>query len=62
MYKHLNRFYNFQGVHAFKEKFQPYWEPRYLVYPGTAALPEIVVALVRTDSGDRLIDYFKPSS
>ncbi|AFY77777.1 hypothetical protein Ple7327_2484 [Pleurocapsa sp. PCC 7327] len=62
LYEHLNRFYNFQGLHSYKEKFQPRWEPRYLVYPGAAVLPEVVVALVRADSGDRLLDYLKPGS
>jgi len=62
LYKHLNQFYNFKGLHAFKEKFQPCWEPRYLVYPGLTTLPDVVVALVRADSGDRLLDYFKPDS
>ena len=47
-------------MHTFKEKFRPRWEPRYLVYPGLAALPEVVVALVRADSGDHLLDYLKP--
>ena len=61
-YTHLNRFYNFQGLHHFKDKFQPTWEPRYLIYPGTAALPEVIVALVRADSGDRLWDYFRPGA
>ena len=59
---HLNQFYNFQGLHEFKEKFQPQWEPRYLVYPSLAALPDIVVGLVRADSGDRWLDYFKPDA
>jgi phosphatidylglycerol lysyltransferase len=58
--KHLNQFYNFQGLHAFKEKFKPRWEPRYFIYPSRRALPEVIVALVRADSGDRLLDYFKP--
>lgn len=62
LYKHLNQFYNFQGLHAYKEKFHPRWEPRYFVYPSFAALPEVVIALVRADSGDRLLDYFKPGS
>ena len=62
LYEHLNRFYNFQGLHSFKDKFRPHWELRYLVYPGKAALPEVVVALVRADSGDRLLDYFKPGA
>jgi phosphatidylglycerol lysyltransferase len=60
--QHLNQIYNFQGLRAFKEKFSPRWEPRYLVYLGRAALPEVVFAVIRADSGDRLLDYFKPGS
>lgn len=59
-YNHLNQFYNFQGLYAFKEKFKPQWEPRYFIYPSRAALPEVIVALIRADSGDRLLDYLKP--
>jgi phosphatidylglycerol lysyltransferase len=59
-YEHLNKFYNFKGLHTFKDNFNPRWEPRYLVYPNLAALPNVVVALVRADSGDGLLDYFKP--
>ena len=62
MYEHLNQFYNFQGLHTFKEKFHPRWQPRYLISPGNAALPEVVVALIRADGGDRLLDYFKPGA
>lgn len=62
LYEHLTRFYNFRGLHEFKEKFHPCWEPRYFIYPGVAALPEVVVALIRADSGDRLLDYFKPGA
>ncbi len=62
LYEHLNQFYNFKGLHTYKEKFHPCWQPRYLIYPGLVALPEVVVALVRADSGDRLLDYFKPSA
>ncbi|MBR8838574.1 MAG: bifunctional lysylphosphatidylglycerol flippase/synthetase MprF [Stigonema ocellatum SAG 48.90 = DSM 106950] len=60
--EHLSRFYNFQGLHAYKEKFRPRWEPRYLVYPSLRALPHVVVALIRADSGDRLLDYFRPGT
>jgi phosphatidylglycerol lysyltransferase len=60
LYRHLSRFYNFKGLHAYKEKFQPRWEPRYLVYPSVMTLPEVVMALIRADSGDRLLDYLRP--
>ncbi|HEY9644302.1 MAG TPA: phosphatidylglycerol lysyltransferase domain-containing protein [Coleofasciculaceae cyanobacterium] len=62
LYEHLNQFYNFQGLHEYKDKFHPHWESRYLIYPSLMALPEVVVALIRADSGDRLLDYFKPGS
>lgn len=60
LYRHLNRFYNFKGLHAYKDKFQPRWESRYLVYPSVMALPDVVIALIRADSGDRLFDYLRP--
>ncbi|ODG98856.1 hypothetical protein A4S05_00495 [Nostoc sp. KVJ20] len=62
LYEHLNHFYNFKGLHTYKDKFHPHWEARYLVYPSLAALPDVVVALIRADSGDRLFDYFKPGA
>ncbi|MBS3028447.1 MAG: bifunctional lysylphosphatidylglycerol flippase/synthetase MprF [Dolichospermum sp. DET50] len=62
LYQHLNKFYNFKGLHAYKDKFRPRWESRYLVYPSLTALPDVVVALIRADSGDRLLDYFKPGT
>ncbi|MCU0548078.1 MAG: phosphatidylglycerol lysyltransferase domain-containing protein [Leptolyngbya sp. Prado105] len=61
-FEHLNQFYNFKGLHQFKEKFRPRWEPRYLVFPSRRVLPDIAVGLVRADSGDRLLDYLKPGS
>ncbi|NKF24662.1 bifunctional lysylphosphatidylglycerol flippase/synthetase MprF [Solimonas marina] len=37
LFAHGEQFYNFRGLRAFKEKFAPEWEPRYLVAPGGAA-------------------------
>ncbi len=33
LFMHGGRFYNFRGLRAFKEKFDPTWEARYLVCP-----------------------------
>lgn len=43
LYAHGEHFYNFQGLRAFKEKFDPVWEPRYLASPG-GVIPLIVLA------------------
>lgn len=51
IYEHVNQFYNFKGLHAFKAKFQPEWSPRYLIYPGSASLPAVVTALLRAEAG-----------
>jgi phosphatidylglycerol lysyltransferase len=49
IYKNVNRFYNFKGLHAFKEKFHPTWSPRYLVYPGAGSLPAVSLSLLRAN-------------
>jgi phosphatidylglycerol lysyltransferase len=62
IYDHMNQFYNFKGLHAFKEKFRPHWSPRYLVYPGPASLPAVAFAINRISSGDSFIwEYFYAS-
>ncbi len=37
LFAYGERFYNFRGVRAFKDKFGPVWEPRYLAAPGGVA-------------------------
>ena len=49
IYENINRFYNFKGLHAFKEKFHPTWSPRYLIYPGAASLPSVSISLLRAN-------------
>lgn len=53
VYEHINQFYNFKGLHAFKEKFHPEWSPRYLIYPGSANLMQAWLAVVRANSGSQ---------
>ncbi len=55
VYDHVNQYYNFQGLHAFKEKFRPTWEPRYIVFPNYATLPGVWAALALASSGDRYL-------
>lgn len=43
IYRHGEHFYNFQGLRAFKEKFDPQWQPRYLAGPGGIALPGVLL-------------------
>jgi phosphatidylglycerol lysyltransferase len=42
LYEHGEAVYNFQGLRAYKEKFNPGWEPHYLAYPGGLRLPRIL--------------------
>ncbi|MGE0213783.1 MAG: bifunctional lysylphosphatidylglycerol flippase/synthetase MprF [Parvibaculaceae bacterium] len=46
IFEHGERFYNFKGVRAFKSKFHPVWEPRYLVVSG--AISPIVAVMDAT--------------
>ena len=50
LYARFNLFYGFKGLHAFKEKFGPRWEARYLIYPGDTALAATVLAVIRAHS------------
>ncbi len=43
VFRHGEHFYNFGGLRRYKAKFDPVWEPRYLVAPGGVALPRILI-------------------
>ncbi len=49
VFEHGERFYNFNGLRAFKAKFQPEWQPRYMAVSGGAsaivALADVAVLI-----------------
>ena len=51
LFRHGEQFYNFQGLRAFKDKFDPVWEPRYLASPGGLALPFVLTDVAALISG-----------
>lgn len=51
VYRHGEAFYNFRGLRAYKEKFNPVWEARYLVYPGGLTLPRALADIVAVIAG-----------
>lgn len=57
--QHLARFYEFEGLFRWKEKFNPAFEDRYLVYPDPMALPRVALALVRAQSPGGIRSYFR---
>jgi phosphatidylglycerol lysyltransferase len=58
--EYFKRFINFRGLHSFKEKFNPRWEPRYVVYLGVTSLPNVITTLRRVHSDDNFLwNYLK---
>ncbi len=45
VFQHGEHFYNFQGLRQYKAKFNPRWSPKYLVFPGVIALPQVIMNL-----------------
>ena len=53
LYRHGENFYNFRGLRAFKDKFDPVWEPVYLVYP-RRSLPSVLADVASLIAGGRM--------
>jgi phosphatidylglycerol lysyltransferase len=43
IFRHGEHFYNFEALRRYKAKFDPQWEPKYLVARGGIALPRVLV-------------------
>lgn len=54
IFQHVGIFYNFQGLHHFKEKFHPSWSARYLAYQKDIHLTKIGLALLQAHQGKTL--------
>ena len=54
IYERESTAFNFKGLYQFKDKWQPNWEPRYLVYRSDLELPKIALAVARV--GERRKD------
>jgi phosphatidylglycerol lysyltransferase len=51
IFRHGEHFYNFEGLRRYKAKFDPVWEPRYLVARGGIALPRVLIDVSRLIAG-----------
>ena len=51
IYRHGEHFYNFQGLRSYKDKFDPIWQPKYLVSPGGLQLPAVIANLTALIGG-----------
>jgi phosphatidylglycerol lysyltransferase len=47
LYEQGNRAFNYQGLHQFKSKWKPIWEPRFLAYRSDTELPKVAAAIMR---------------
>ena len=43
VFRHGEHFYNFEGLRRYKAKFDPHWEPKYLIARGGIALPRVLI-------------------
>lgn len=54
IYRRGDEFYNFEGLRAFKQKFDPVWTPQYLACRGGLVLPEILFSVTSLIAGGPL--------
>jgi len=51
IFRHGEHFYNFRGLRFYKNKFDPVWEPKYLVVPSGFSLPRILADIASLIAG-----------
>ncbi len=52
-YRHAEDFYRFEGLKAFKQKFDPVWTPQYLACPGGLGIATALIDVTALISGGR---------
>ena len=50
IFKKQKKYYDFQGLHMFKSKFNPEWQQSYLLYTNTLELPMILMGLLKLNN------------
>jgi phosphatidylglycerol lysyltransferase len=50
IYKLENEFYDFKGLHKYKEKFHPHWQPIYLALPNSKHIPSVIFTITNAIS------------
>ena len=51
----LSRPFQLHSLEAFNNKFKPRWEPRYLVFPSWAALPDVIYGVLALEGVGRMV-------
>jgi len=52
IYRRGDEFYNFEGLRAFKQKFDPVWTPIFMACPNGLALPQVLFDVTNLISGN----------
>lgn len=52
IYRRGEEFYNFDGLRAFKQKFDPVWTPQYMACPGGLAMPQVLLEVTALIAGN----------
>jgi len=50
LFRHGQKFYSFEGLRKYKEKFQPNWQNKYLAYPKELNITLLLLELVKLTS------------
>jgi phosphatidylglycerol lysyltransferase len=56
LFEYGEELYGLAGLRAYKDKFRPVWQPRYLAVPGGLSLPSVILDLIVLISRPRRID------